>query len=153
MPLQGVEFQAVLFLIVCINAVPNPDLEIVGGGGGGAPLDSPRQKLGFSSRIGYYIHWNLSSGMKIRVSTFFSIPTTGGKIVRTLSFNGVHVTLENKKIHIRPLPPSIPSLGLLLLLSGSSTSSTTLHRQDGGGRALFSLFKKCPQLILLPIVA
>ena len=50
--------------------------------------------------------------MKIRVSTFFSIPTTGGKIVRTLSFNGVHVTLENKKIHIRPLPPSIPSLGV-----------------------------------------
>ena len=69
-----------------------------GGGGGGAPLDSPRQKLGFSSRIGYYIHWNLSSGMKIRVSKFFSIPTIGGKIVETLSFNGVHVTLENKKI-------------------------------------------------------
>ena len=45
MPLQGVEFQAVLFLIVCRNAVPNPDLEIQGGGG--APLDSPRQKLGF----------------------------------------------------------------------------------------------------------
>ena len=57
MPLQGVEFQAVLFLIVCRNAVPNPDLEIRGGG--------------LSSRIGYYIHWNLSSGIKIRVSTFF----------------------------------------------------------------------------------
>ena len=36
--------------------------------------------------------------MKIRVSKFFSIPTIGGKIVETLSFNGVHVTLENKKI-------------------------------------------------------
>ena len=37
MPLQGVEFQAVLFLIVCRNAVPNPDLEIVGGAAGGLP--------------------------------------------------------------------------------------------------------------------
>ena len=37
MPLQGVEFQAVLFLIVCRNAVPNPDLEIVGGRRGGSP--------------------------------------------------------------------------------------------------------------------
>ena len=35
MPLQGVEFQAILFLIVCRNAVPDPDLEI--GGGGGSP--------------------------------------------------------------------------------------------------------------------
>ena len=35
MPLQGVEFQAVLFLIVCRNAVPNPDLEIRGGGSPG----------------------------------------------------------------------------------------------------------------------
>ena len=38
MPLQGVEFQAILFLTVCRNAVPDPDLEI---GGGGAPLDLP----------------------------------------------------------------------------------------------------------------
>ena len=41
----------------------------------------------------------------------------------------------------------------LLLLSGSLNSSTTLHGGDGGGKALFSVFKKCPQLILLPIVA
>ena len=34
MPLQGVEFQAILFLIVCRNAVPDPDLEIKVGGGG-----------------------------------------------------------------------------------------------------------------------
>lgn len=61
MPLQGVEFQAILFLIVCRNAVPDPDLEIKVGGGGGAPLDSPLEVLGFSSRIGYYIHWNLRS--------------------------------------------------------------------------------------------
>ena len=33
MPLQGVEFQAILFLIVCRNAVPDPDLEIKVGGG------------------------------------------------------------------------------------------------------------------------
>ena len=59
MPLQGVEFQAILFLIVCRNAVPDPDLEIKVGGG--APLDSPLEVLGFSSRIGYYIHWNLRS--------------------------------------------------------------------------------------------
>ena len=38
MPLQGVEFQAILFLIVCRNAVPDADLKIkVGGAGGGAP--------------------------------------------------------------------------------------------------------------------
>ena len=37
MPLQGVEFQAILFLIVCRNAVPDPDLEIKVGGGGGGP--------------------------------------------------------------------------------------------------------------------
>ena len=37
MPLQGVEFQAILFLIVCRNAVPDPDLEIKVGGGGGSP--------------------------------------------------------------------------------------------------------------------
>ena len=119
-------------------------------GGGGSP-GFTTAKVRVSSRIGYYIHWNLSSGMKIRVSKFFSIPTIGGKIVETLSFNGVHVTLENKKI---PSPLPIHSkFGCLLLLSGSSTSSTTLHGRDGGGRALFSLFKKCPQLILLPIVA
>ena len=38
MPLQGVEFQAILFLIVCRNAVPDQDLKIkVGWGGGGSP--------------------------------------------------------------------------------------------------------------------
>ena len=85
MSLQGVEFQGALFLIVCRNAVPDPDLEM--GGGGGAPLGLPLEMFGFLSRIGYYIHCNLSSGMKIRVSIyFFSIPTTGGKIVETLSF-------------------------------------------------------------------
>lgn len=109
MPPQGVEFQAVLFLMACRNAVPGPDLEIRDGG---APLDSPLEMLGFSSKIGYCIHWNLNICMKIRVFTFFSIPTIGGKIVETLSLNEVHVTLENKKRHIRPLPPSIPSLGV-----------------------------------------
>ena len=41
MPLQGVEFQALLFLIVCRNAVPDADLKIKVGGGG-----SPRFATG-----------------------------------------------------------------------------------------------------------
>ena len=41
MPLQGVEFQALLFLIVCRNAVQDADLKIKVGGGG-----SPRFTTG-----------------------------------------------------------------------------------------------------------
>ena len=88
MPLQGVEFQAILFLIVCRNAVPDADLKIKVGGRGGAPLDSPLEVLGFSSRIGYYIHWNLSNGMKIRVSIFFPYLQLAAKLLKPCPLKG-----------------------------------------------------------------
>ena len=53
------------------------------------------------------------------------------------------VTSENKKINkSTPLPTPLHSkVGCLLFSLGSSNSDTTLHRDDGGGKALFSPFK------------
>ena len=81
--------------------------------------------------------------MKITVSIFFSMPTTGGKIVETLSFKGVHATLENKTIHICLLPPSIPSLGVCCCLQVARTAAQHCMEGMEEGKLYFLIFKKC----------
>ena len=141
MPLQGVEFQALLFLIVCRNAVPDADLKIKVGGGG-APLDSPLEVLGFSCRIGYYIHWNLSNGMKITVSIFFPYLQLAAKLLKPCPSKGT-CNLENKTIHICLLPPSIPSLGVCCCLQVARTAAQHCMEGMEEGKLYFLIFKKC----------